>query len=329
MRTKRVKNKLLPTIKEGYKGNKVLNGRFLNEYKGPENLTFYEFAKWLLFDNEHKKAKRKYKKEFRVKSRIIKKLPTKTKDNITWLGHASFLITMGGKRVLMDPLLRKIFPIPRYAKIPISPEQLGPIDYTCISHGHRDHLDGPTLRRLQTKKIFLPLGAKRIAEKYNKTTEIEAAGWWQQHTTDNDIKIYFLPAYHWHARWITDKDKVLWGSYVIKTKEKTVFFCGDTAYTEHFKDIHKIFPKIDACIMPTTFYKPDNIMAAEHMSIKESIKAFDILKGKLFIPMHYGTIGLGNIGVKPTLEETKSLFKKRKRKQGTLKFLDVGETTTF
>lgn len=328
MRTKRIKNKLLPTIKKGYKGNKIQDGRFLNDYKGPQHLTFFNFMKWMLFDNEHKQAKRTYKKK-KVKVRAIKKLPSRKKDSITWLGHASFLVTLEGKRILLDPLLKRMFPIPRYVNIPITPEQLGPIEYTCISHGHRDHFDGPTIKKLQTRKLFVPLGAKKLAERYNKKAIVEAAGWWQQLTTDKDIKIYFLPAYHWHARLIGDKDKMLWGSYIIQSKEKTVFFCGDTGYTEHFKDIHEHFPTTDVCIMPTTFYKPDDIMAADHMPIKDSVKAFDILKGRLFVPMHYGTIGLGDAGVEPTMRETRESFRKRKRKQGTLIFPDIGETTYF
>ena len=328
MRTTQVKNKLLPTIKKGYKGNKLLNGRFINDYEGPKNISLPHFIAWALFDKEHRKAEDNHPRR-KTKTKPLKKLPPKEKDSITWLGHAGFLITLGGKRIIIDPALTSLFPVPRKAKAPITPEGLGEVDYTLISHGHRDHLDGATLRRLRTKRILVPLGVKRIVERYNKTATTEAAGWWQRYATEEDIEIYLLPAYHWHARLVGDKDKALWGSFLIRSGKKNVFFCGDTGHTEHFKDIHEHFKRMDACIMPTTYYKPDHIMAAEHMPIEDSVKAFDTLRGDIFIPMHYGTFGLNNAGVGPTMEETKKHFKERKRKKGELRFLDIGETTYF
>ena len=325
---RRVNNPQLPTIKQGYPGNKVVQGRFMNEYEGPRKTSAREVIRWMFTNKEHRALLRAHGNE-QLRVHPLKRLPPKSKDSITWLGHASFLVTISGERFLIDPHLTSFFPIKRYAQAPITPEGLGTIDYTLISHGHRDHLDKKTIKRLRTKKILVPLGAKKLVERWNKQAVVEAAGWWQQYTTSEHVKAYFLPAYHWHARGFFDKNKMLWGSLIIQANGKSVYYAADTGYSDHFKDISKQFGKIDACIMPTTLYKPDDIMAADHMPIKDSIKAFDILKGELFIPMHYATLKIGGAGVGSTKYETERLFNQRKRKTGALRFMDVGETTYF
>jgi L-ascorbate metabolism protein UlaG (beta-lactamase superfamily) len=320
MRKKYVKNESLPTIKKNYPGNRIILGRFVNEYKGSKMTTLKDIFQYFLF--KRKERKKKTGKEKKLASIALTKIPEK--DSITWLGHAGFLITLGGKKIALDPHLTSMFPIKRAGKIPITPQGLGSIDYCCITHGHRDHLDKKTIQNMDIKEALIPLGGKKLFAKFNKNAHIQIAGWWQQYKT-KDVNIYFLPAKHWFARWLADTNEMLWGSFIIQYKKKTIYCSGDTGYTKHFGEIKKYFPNINYCIMPTTFYKPDRLAAAEHMPIKDSVQAFEDLKGKHFIPMHYGTFGLGQGNIHNTVNETEKYFKKRTRKQGQLHWLSIGE----
>ena len=66
-------------------------------------------------------------------------------DKIVWLGHASFLITLNGKNILIDPIFKSLPLIKRRVKIPFSLADYQSIDYILISHDHFDHLDKKTL----------------------------------------------------------------------------------------------------------------------------------------------------------------------------------------
>ncbi|MBN1275399.1 MBL fold metallo-hydrolase [Candidatus Woesearchaeota archaeon] len=323
MRTRHTKNPTLKTIKQGYKGNPMRDRKFVNTYQNGKHFTFWDFMKWNWSTRKERIAQWKKEPPLVVK-RITEPLP-RNEDSITWLGHASFLITLSGKRILIDPNLDSHLFLRRRIAKPCTVATLGSIDYVCLSHGHRDHLDKPTLRRVRGKpKALVPLGAKKLVKQSNPRFTVEEAGWWQQYRTPS-MEVYFLPASHHHRRGLFDKDKILWGSFLIKNEKHTIYFSGDTAYEQHFKHIKEQFPGIDVCLMPATLYKPEHVMQATHMTPKDSVRAFYDLGGELFIPMHYGTIKLLERGSQEALQEVKDEFKRRKDTK-KLRVLHVGET---
>ncbi|MBD3208939.1 MBL fold metallo-hydrolase [Candidatus Woesearchaeota archaeon] len=319
-----LKNPSLKTIKQGYKGNATKHGKFMNEYQGPPHLSYLDFIRWFLF----KKPRKRQGKREQVKTTPLRRLPPRTKDSIVWLGHAGFLITLNRKRVLIDPALLNVFPLRRFFKPPCKPELLKGINYVCYTHGHRDHLDLATLRRLPgDPQLLVPLGAKRLVQRHRKHAPVQAAGWWQQYDTEG-INICFLPAHHWYSRKLIDHNKMLWGSIIITAKGKSVYHSGDTAYTEHFRDIHRLFPKMDVCLMPATYYEPEEALAGDHMPINKSTRAFRELHGKVFIPMHYGMAGISNDCIKPNTTALNKEFSAHKDKS-KLHQLVVGKTFYF
>ncbi len=65
---------------------------------------------------------------------------------LTWLGQAGFLLETLHTRLVIDCFLT---PTPGVREPFCTVQDLGPIDYALVSHEHRDHLDGPTLRQLR------------------------------------------------------------------------------------------------------------------------------------------------------------------------------------
>lgn len=103
-----------------------------------------------------------------------------------------------------------------------------------------------------------------------------------------------MPASHWHRRGLLDMNKVLWGSFVIKTSTQTIYFAGDTGFAPHFEKIEELLGPMDVCIMPIGAYKPSFLMQKSHMNPHEAVKAYNQLRGGLFVPMHYGTFDLSD-----------------------------------
>jgi L-ascorbate metabolism protein UlaG (beta-lactamase superfamily) len=152
----------------------------------------------------------------------------------------------------------------------------------------------------------MPLNAKRLLNKdMFEKIQMQEAGWYQEYKLDKNIRIIFLPAKHWGRRSLTDFNKTLWGSFLIISGNTKIFFAGDSAYdSELYQDIHEIFGEMDICLLPIGSYAPQWFMSKTHMNPEEAVKAFDDLKGRLFIPMHYGTF---NMSDEPSGEPIKKL----------------------
>src|SRR5215813_4622291 len=90
---------------------------------------------------------------------------------LTWIGHASFLLTLGGKRILIDPIFApRIAALPRLTPPGIAFADLPPIDLVLVTHNHRDHLDGWTISRLGSGPSYVvPLGNGRVVKKLGGT----------------------------------------------------------------------------------------------------------------------------------------------------------------
>ena len=189
-----------------------------------------------------------------------------------------------------------------------------------ISHGHFDHLDTNSIKKFNNSMALIPLNMSGIIKDLNPTITTQEAGWYQEYNINEIFQVFFMPSRHWHRRGAFDTNKVLWGSYVIKTKEKTIYFTGDSAYSKHFSDAALFFPSIDIALMPIGAYSPRKIMKNNHMNPEESLQAAKDLKAKLIIPMHFGTFDLSD----EPLGEPEKIFRKI-GKEENIRFLNIGE----
>ncbi len=315
-----VSNKNLKTIKENWKGNVIIGDEFANGDSRDEQIMPLDLMKWKFSKNPQ--ANEKEKDSFRLKVQKNKAFLHSNKDMIVWLGHASFFIRIGGKTLLTDPVFGNVSFIKRLAGTTCEIADFKDIDYLLLSHGHRDHFDKNTLKPLLKNnpniEALVPLELHDYFEKKDILTQ--QAGWYQQYKTDADLEIYFMPAKHWNRRGVMDFNKNLWGSFVIKFNNKTIYFSGDTAYGEHFKEVNKLFGKIDYCLLSIGAYKPEQIMKDTHMSPTEALQAYEDLQGKMFIPMHFATYDLSD---EPIGEPARIL--EDKKGKHNIRFLDIGE----
>lgn len=317
----------LSFVKPGYKGNLYVNDTFKNVIP-KERISFGTIFKWLLSKN----PQRDEKKNEHYHLKVIKgQHPSESDDNyIYWLGHSSFLIKIGGIKIITDPILKGFFPKKRLTELPCNIDDLKSIDYILISHNHRDHCDVGSLKTLFKNnpaiQALVPLKMGELFHKNRKLRKmaIQEAGWYQQYKLPGNVEIIFLPAYHWCKRGLFDYNNCLWGSFLIKFQGKSIYFSGDTGLAPHFEEIQQTVGAPDICLLSIGAYKPPYIMKQSHLSPAESADAFNILKGKIFIPMHWGTFSLSDEPVGEPEKFIKQLSAEGKI-NGELKLLSIGE----
>ena len=231
--------------------------------------------------------------------------PARVDDlRITFVNHATMLIQTDGINILTDPIWsERCSPVqwagPKRHRAPgIGFDDLPKIDIVLVSHNHYDHLDIPTLRALQAKfrpRILTPLGNAALMARggIEGATDLD---WWNDVDVTPSMKITLVPAQHFCARAISDRNATLWGGFVISGRAGNVYFAGDTGWGDHFAQIAKRFPSIRLACLPIGAYLPRWFMKPVHIEPAEAVEVHRILNVSTSVAMHYGTFNLGDDG---------------------------------
>lgn len=291
--TKYTKNENLPTVRDDWPGTPVDQaGRFVN-HEFPFLPSTLELLSWKLGTNKF--AEEKKNDTARLKVLDPTAFLNSDQDGILWLGHASVLIRLAGKTILLDPVFGDPAFIERYFDLPSPIEKIKSVDYVLITHDHRDHLDEPTIRAIAKKfpeaRFLAGLDSEDVLTHWTGNKDrVRTAGWYQQFAIgDEDLKITFVPVRHWSRRGLFDTNERLWGGYVIEGAGKIFYHGGDSGYGSHYAEMAKVFPKIDYFIIGIGAYEPRWFMKANHNNPADVVKAFQDANAKLLIPMHYAT----------------------------------------
>lgn len=225
------------------------------------------------------------------------------KLRLTNIGHATFLIQTNNVNILTDPLYEEYLGIalpdvtPKRSVTPgVLFEDLPKIHLALITHDHPDHLDFNCVRRLAYKHnpVFcVPLGFKALLFQYGiPIARVVEMDWYTTHQFNEDIQIFFEPAYHWCGRnFVFDKNKRLWGSFLIKNKTDTLFFSCDTDSFDGkiFEDIYKRFAPIKIAFLSIGGYKPCILWNSVHASPCKIMNIHKMLDPQWSVAMHYDT----------------------------------------
>jgi L-ascorbate metabolism protein UlaG (beta-lactamase superfamily) len=251
-------------------------------------------------------------------------------SSLTWVGHATFLATIGGVRVAIDPLWSKRISgvVGRRAPPGVPLEALPAADVVLVTHNHRDHLDAPTLRRLASKAVAVaPLGHARLLRSlgFRRVVELD---WWQT-CEQGALAITLVPARHWSMRHPWDRNAMLWGGFVLRGPEAALYHSGDTAFFDGFSEIGRRTGPLDLALLPIGSYEPRWFMQPQHLDPEEAVEAYLALGARAFVPMHWGTFRLTDEPLGEPPRRLLAAWKSRDLSEDRLWMLGIGETRSL
>jgi L-ascorbate metabolism protein UlaG (beta-lactamase superfamily) len=275
------------------------NGSFQNQSITPvmaEDVSFWSVSKEMLFN----KTKRKTPADTlpSIKTDLIHL--ERDKDVLVWFGHSSFFMQIGGKRILVDPVLSDhaspfSFSIKAFNGTTIyNAEDIPEIDYLFITHDHWDHLDYEAIKKLKPKikKVITGLGTGAHFENWGyHPNDLVELDWNENVVFDDAFKITSVPARHFSGRGFK-RNQTLWTAFVLQTPSQTIFIGGDGGYDTHFAEIGKTFGPFDLVILENGQYNKN--WKYIHLLPEEVVKAYHDLNAKRLFTVHSSKFALAN-----------------------------------
>jgi L-ascorbate metabolism protein UlaG (beta-lactamase superfamily) len=223
---------------------------------------------------------------------------------VTLINHSTLLLQQSDSHILTDPIWsERASPLtwagPRRRRQPgVRWEDLPRIDTVLLSHNHYDHLDLATLRRLAGRgqsQFVVPAGVGRLlrSQSIGPVHELD----WGESLALGRTTIHSVPALHFSARGIFDRNRTLWCGYAIEAADRIVYFAGDTAFGGHFASIRERFGAPRLALLPIGAYEPRWFMSPVHMGPEDAVRAHRILGARTSIAIHHGTFQLGDDGL--------------------------------
>ncbi|MES2418644.1 MAG: MBL fold metallo-hydrolase [Bacteroidota bacterium] len=214
---------------------------------------------------------------------------------ITWFGHSSYLIQVDGKNILVDPVFSARTSPFQFLGTKnflgtdfIEPADFPPLDLILITHDHYDHLDYQSILKLkaQTTHFVATLGVGAHLTHWgipeNQITEL---AWGETTSSMQGIAFTAAPARHFSGRGFK-RNQTLWASYILKTKNNTLYLGGDSGYDKHFKEIGKKYGPFDLAVLECGQY--NTMWPFIHQFPEEVVQASIDLKAACFMPVHWG-----------------------------------------
>ncbi len=216
---------------------------------------------------------------------------------LTFIGHSSFFVQLGGKNLILDPnFARWLFILKRLRNPGVRVRDLPALDLVLVTHAHFDHLHRPSLRALvrHTRRkagrpptLVLPRNCYDLVSDLGFEEVIELDVW--QQFDFHGLEVTLVPAAHWGARVVHDVHRG-YGGFVVRWRRDSLYHAGDTAYFDGFSEIGERM-KPELALLPIGAYDP---WRAVHASPEDAMRAFLDLGSRWLIPMHYGTFRLSH-----------------------------------
>jgi L-ascorbate metabolism protein UlaG (beta-lactamase superfamily) len=202
-------------------------------------------------------------------------------ERLTWVGHATVLLELGGVRLLTDPLLRRRLGHLRRHGAPPRSDVVERIDAVLISHAHLDHLDGRSLRLLgRAPRAIAPRGVGRMLRGigFEHVDELDDG----DQVTVGGAVVRAVPARHDGRRSPLSRAAGTLG-YVIAGANR-VYFAGDT---DLYDGMGALAGQVDVALLPVWGWGPS--IGPGHMDPLRAARATALVRPRIAVPIHWGT----------------------------------------
>ncbi len=210
---------------------------------------------------------------------------------VTFVGHASVMLTTHSERILVDPFLGEfLLGVRRRQAACLDAGDAADANLILISHAHRDHLHLPTLRQLSRRAVVVvPNRCATLVDRLGFARVVELSP--GQTFEHGDVEVTAVAARHDGRRGWLDRAWRPSNGYIVKCAGANVYCAGDTAYFSGFEEIgRRLHP--DVALLPIAGYEPPS-QRNDHMSPLDAVHAFQDLGAKLLVPIGYGSFPMG------------------------------------
>jgi L-ascorbate metabolism protein UlaG (beta-lactamase superfamily) len=270
--------------------------RFFNPGQPTTDRPLGDLLRWRLL------AKRAPWPDF-VATSPVKPDPRSDALRITMVGHATVLVQVAGRNIVVDPVWsERASPFtwagPRRMTAPgIRLDDLPPLDTVLLTHNHYDHLDIATLKNLWRQhrpRIIAALGNDAVVAGLAPGIDVEAYDWYETTELGEGVCVTLHPAHHWSARGARDRRKALWCGFVLATPRGNVYIAGDTGYGGGaiFRDVQTRHGAPDVAVLPIGAYEPRWFMQGQHVNPDEAVRIMLDTGAVQALGVHWGTFNL-------------------------------------
>ncbi|MCD9008196.1 MBL fold metallo-hydrolase [Luteimonas sp. XNQY3] len=225
-------------------------------------------------------------------------------NSITWLTHACFIISIGDRLILTDPVLSQrvgprlagmILGPKRYLDAPISAAALPLLDLVIISHAHFDHLDLETLSKIRARHTICPVGVADLLSTFVNLGEVrelcnDGSSLSLGATFEDSLEVRAFPVRHPGSRWRHDSKRQCNG-YMFDGGSYRFHFIGDTAYSAHFAHLDSCVVGSDFAILPIGGYNP---FQHNHCTPEQARDIAQFLRTSCIVPSQHATFRLSS-----------------------------------
>ena len=221
---------------------------------------------------------------------------------VAWIGHSTVLINFYGTRIITDPVfsgriglnllgLTSIGP-KRLVEPALTPEELPSIDLILLSHAHMDHLDLPSLGQFGREiPVVISKNNADVLDGLARK-EVHELDWGETiNVAGMEIEAVRVKHFGWRMPWEEDRSRGNWygrsyNAYLLKKNGKYIFFAGDTALQDYFREIGDRGIAVELAMMPIGAYDP---WIHNHCNPEQAVQMADQIRAKAILPMHWGT----------------------------------------